>query len=98
MTTTKTPNATLTTDFRDIFGKPDVFEVKLSQRILEILADGTVYITAKTEHQARMELVNCLVVGARKLSVQKIGEMAIQELERQRNGDTEETTEPETGE
>lgn len=81
----------ITTDFRDIFGKQGFIELQLNQH-MQVDEDGvlipTLYIQAKTPHQAKLALANSLVTSATRMNAKRIGELAV--LEMARLQDTEE--------
>ncbi len=87
--TEDTAETTIFTNFVDIFGKDNVIELQLNQKVLENLFDendvllSPVYIQAKTPHQARLALANALVETATKMGNRRVAKLAVQELARQ---------------
>ncbi len=96
--------AMITPNFLDILGEEHVVELNLDTNMMLRLFDENgdvishVYVTAKTEHQARLELIDYLIKSARKLGTVQIGELAIKELSRRNNDTNTEETETTTGE
>ena len=79
--------AMIATDFVEIFGKENTVELQLDTELLKtLLESGVAYVTATTSYQAERELVKCLVKSATKMGGRRVGELAKQELIRQREG------------
>ena len=79
--------ATISTSFKDILGKEHVFELQINTEIFTpfSIGDCTVYVEGKSEYQARLALADALVLTANKMGAKRVGELAIAELERQKN-------------
>ena len=86
--TEKTEDATkaqIFTDFADIFGKEHIIELTLDVDWVDHLhLENAVYVEASTVHKAKLALAEVLVLDAHKLGVKRVGQLATQELARQR--------------